>query len=292
MAKKTEKNKFKKKLVHNYRLVISSEDTWEEKFSLRLNRLNVFVVLSISSILLIAITTLIISFTPIREYIPGYESPELRKNAQNLIFKTDSLENIVKRNQAYIDNLALILSGEIDSIELGAPVERVDTIDNHKNDYHYANFANSKEDSIFRAEIEMEDRYNLFGKKKKSNFILVAPISGILSQKYDPKNKHFAVDVAVSKGTPVKAVADGTVIFSEWTSTTGNVLIIEHKNDLISVYKHCSSSTKAQGDFIESGEVIAVSGSSGELSTGPHLHFELWYNGFPVNPSDYINFEL
>jgi len=289
MVDKTEKSNLKNKLTHNYRLVINSEDTWEEKFSLRLNRLNVFVSFSLLSIFLILITIVLIAFTPLREYIPGYDSTSLRERSQNLIFRTDSLENVLRQNQLYINNLALILSGDIDTVELN----KIDsTILESNNKNKNIDFGASKEDSIFRSEIEMEDRYNISEKEDKSGFVLVAPISGNITYEYDAKNKHYAIDVAVEEGTPVKAVTDGTIIFSEWTSTTGNVIIIEHENHLISVYKHNASATVVQGDFVESGEVIATSGSTGELSTGPHLHFELWYKGYPVNPSDFINFEL
>lgn len=111
-----------------------------------------------------------------------------------------------------------------------------------------------------------------------------------MSAVFDPNETHFAVDIIVPKNTPVKATADGRVIFSSWTSDTGYVIIIDHGDELISVYKHNSSLTKTQGDFVKSREVIAVSGASGELSTGPHLHFELWYNGTPLNPSTFIDF--
>ena len=282
-------NKLKKKLTHNYRLVISSEDNWEEKFSMRLNRLNVFIVTGTLSIFLVVSTILLIALTPLKEYIPGYDPSKLRRESQNIIFKTDSLERILIKNQNYIDNLSLILSGKIDSDSINKiSIKKL----NSKTDLKDIDFAITKEDSIFRTEVEREDRFNVFGKKNKTNFILTSPISGNVTESYNAKNKHFATDIAAEEGTPVKAVADGTIIFSEWTSTTGNVIIIEHQNHLISVYKHNALSTKEQGDFVESGEVIATSGSTGELSSGPHLHFELWYNGYPVNPADFINFEL
>jgi len=282
-------NKLKKKLTHNYRLVISSEDNWEEKFSIRLNRLNVFIVTGTLSIFLVISTILLISLTPLKEYIPGYDPIKLRRESQSVIFKTDSLERIIVKNQNYIDNLSLIISGKIDSDSINK-IETRNTIS--KKDIKSINFAITKEDSIFRTEIEREDRFNIFGKKNKSIFVLTSPINGNITENYNAKDKHFAIDIAAEEGTPVKAVSDGTIIFSEWTSTTGNVIIIEHENHLISVYKHNALSTKEQGDFVESGEVIATSGSTGELSTGPHLHFELWYNGYPVNPTDFINFEL
>ena len=282
-------NKIKKKLTHNYRLVISSEENWEEKFSVRLNRLNVFIVTGTLSIFLVVSTILLIALTPLKEYIPGYDPTKLRRESQNIIFKTDSLESIINKNQNYIDNLSLILSGKIDSDS----IKKVSANKPYsKNDIKNIDFTITKEDSIFRTEIEREDRFNVFGKKNKTNFILISPISGSVTDSYNAKDKHFAIDIAAEEGTPVKAVADGTIIFSEWTSTTGNVIIIEHQNNLISVYKHNALSTKEQGDFVESGEVIATSGSTGELSSGPHLHFELWYNGYPVNPADFINFEL
>jgi murein DD-endopeptidase MepM/ murein hydrolase activator NlpD len=289
MAKK---DILKKKLVHKYRLVISSEENWEEKFSMRLNRLNVFVVVGTVSFFLIVVTILLIALTPLREYIPGYDSTELRRQAQTLIFKTDSLESVIDKNQKYIDNLSKILSGEIDETTIYKTNDTIYESNDIAINKANVDFSISKEDSIFRAEIEREDRFSIQGNKNKSNFMLIAPIRGNITQDFNAKYKHFAIDIAIEEGTPVKAVADGTVIFSEWTSTTGNVIIIEHNNNLISVYKHNAMSTKEQGDFVESGEVIASTGSTGELSSGPHLHFELWYKGYPVNPADFINFEL
>jgi murein DD-endopeptidase MepM/ murein hydrolase activator NlpD len=281
-------NKLKKKLTHDYRLVISSEDNWEQKFSIKLNRLNVFIAIGTISIFLIVSTITLIAFTPLKEYIPGYDPTKLRIESQQLIFKTDSLEKIINDNQLYIDNLSNILSGKIDADS----IKKINTKENLSSGSNEIDFAISKEDSIFRTEVEREDRFNVVSNSNNRNFILISPISGNITQTYNAETKHFAIDIATKEGTPVKAVADGTVIFSEWTSTTGNVIIIEHENQLISVYKHNALSTKEQGDFVESGEVIASAGSTGELSSGPHLHFELWYKGYPVNPTDFINFEL
>jgi len=288
MAKNT---KLSKKLTHNYRLVISSEDNWEEKFTMRLNRLNVFIVLSVVSIVLVFGTAILIALTPLKEYIPGYDPTKLRRESQNLIFKTDSLEQIILKNQNYIDNLSLILSGRIDTDSI-EKIKAVSTDSSENINSINTDFKITKEDSIFRLEVERKERFNIVDKNNKDIIVLSAPISGNISANYNIKTKHYAVDIAASEGTPVKAVASGTVIFTEWTSTTGNVIIIEHENNLISVYKHNALSTKEQGDFVECGEVIATSGSTGELSSGPHLHFELWYNGYPVNPIDFINFEL
>jgi murein DD-endopeptidase MepM/ murein hydrolase activator NlpD len=144
----------------------------------------------------------------------------------------------------------------------------------------------------FRLEIERADRYSIFDEAiRDTDVVFFAPVIGTLTDGYSPKSKHFAVDIAVESNTPVKSVADGTVIFAEWTATTGHVIIIEHNGGFISVYKHNTSLHKEQGDFVKSGEVIASAGNTGELSTGPHLHFELWSGGYPVNPTYYIDFE-
>lgn len=282
------KIKFRKKLVDKFVLTISSEDSMEEKFTIKLNRLNVFITIASLAIFLVASTTILISFTSIKEYIPGYDSSKLRRNAQELVFKTDSLEAIIGRNQKYIDNLSLLLSGKIDSAE----IEYSNTLPIDSTNISNIDFGISPEDSLFRSELEIEDRFSVYGKKDNSNFVLISPLKGEISSRFNPKEKHYAIDISVEEGTPVKAVADGVVIFSEWTASTGNVVIIEHENNLISVYKHNATVNVEQADFVESGEVIASSGSTGELSTGPHLHYELWLNGYPVDPSDYIDFEL
>ena len=125
----------------------------------------------------------------------------------------------------------------------------------------------------------------------KVNFVLFPPVNGTISESYNAKEKHFGIDVVVAKNTPVKATSDGTVIFSEWTAETGYVIIIEHSYGLISIYKHNASLTKSQGELVKSGEVIATAGNTGELTTGPHLHFELWSDGYPINPTNFIDFK-
>lgn len=290
MEKKTRKEKLKQKWASNYLLVIHSEDTWEEKFSFKINRPNAFIIFSLISIILVSITILIIALTPLREYIPGYGSSVMKRQARELIFKSDSIAEVLHRNQAYINNLSLILSGEIDSTEINHTDSTI--VESKINYVNNLDFSPTKEDSVFRSKVETEDRFNLLKNNRKDIFVLTSPISGKVTQHYSILEKHYAIDIAVENGTPVKAVAKGTVIFSEWTSTTGNVIIIEHENLLISVYKHNATTMVEQGDHVEEGEVIASSGSTGNFSTGPHLHFELWYNGRAVNPEDFINFEI
>lgn len=289
MVKRKKSNqKFAKKLLHKYRLVILNEDTFEERLSFRLTKLNVFVAVSLGAIILIAGTTVLIAFTGLREYIPGYSSSYLKRQATELAYKTDSLQNVLTINNRYYESIRKVLTGDLEP----AILNRDSLIKARQLDPSSFDLSASRADSLLRAEVIQEDKYNVLETAgEEMEFALFPPVKGSISEKYNLKSRHYAVDVVVAKNAPVKAVADGRVIFSEWSAATGHVLIIEHNYGLLSVYKHNSSLTKEQGDFVRYGEVIALAGSSGELSTGPHLHFELWKDGNPVNPTDYIDFE-
>ena len=289
MVKKGKKRKeIKRKLLHKYRLVILNESTFEEKISFKLSRLNVFVTGTLFIIGLIAFTTVLIAFTPLREYIPGYSSTKLKRQATELTYKTDSLVTVLNYTNKYLDNIRMVLKGDIESNQ----VSRDSLFEQFKLDPATIDLTPIKEDSLLRAQVALEDKYNLFERNSSStSLVLFSPVSGTVSQTYSAEKKHFAVDIVASRDTPVKAVANGTVIFAEWTADTGYVVILEHKDGLISVYKHNGSLNKAQGDIVRAGEVIASVGNTGELTTGPHLHFELWSNGSPVNPLDYIDFK-
>ncbi|RRJ94153.1 M23 family metallopeptidase [Flavobacterium macacae] len=287
-AKRQKREILKKKLLTKNRLVILNEETFDEIFSLKLNLLNVFIALTGGSIFLIAITTYIIAFTPLREYIPGYASSKLKREATELALKSDSLEKAIKVNNAYIESIKKVLAGDVevaqlnmDSIKAGQLLAE-DEVD----------FAPTKEDLKLREQVAQEDKYNLFNKAgAKVNLVLFSPVTGHITDKYDPKTKHFAVDIAVPKNTPIKSVANGTVIFADWTPTNGYVIIIRHGDGIISVYKHVDSVTKSQGDVVRTGEVVATAGSTGKESTGIHLHFELWKDGFAIDPTNFIDFE-
>ena len=284
---KKKKGKFKKKLTDKYRLVVLNESTFEERFAFRLSRLNVFVFGGLFSIILIIGTILLIAFTPIREYIPGYASTQLKRQVTKLTFESDSIKNRLAIIENYANALRPILTGEIirDSIDSIQDLVKREPIDERT-------LKATKLDSLFREKVDSKDRFPLSDElQNKAKIVFFAPISGTVSQSFNSENKHFAIDIVAKQGTPVKAVADGTVIFSEWTTETGYVIIMKHANDFISVYKHNGTLLKQQGDLVKSGEVIASVGSSGELTTGPHLHFELWSDGYAVNPTNYIDFK-
>lgn len=289
MSEKRLKRKLiKKKLFTKNRLVILNEDSFEEIFSLKLTLMNVFVVATIGAILIITTTTFIIAFTPLREYIPGYASDELKRNATVLALKSDSLTNAIKKNEAYIASIKKILTGDVDFAQRNKDSIYATKIENGD----VEEVQTSEADKKLRQEVAQEDKYNLFEKaQSKVSVVLFPPAKGSITEKFSSNKKHFAVDVALAKNTPIKATLNGTVIFADWTPSTGNVIIIRHNNGFISVYKHAASLTKSQGDVVRTGEAIALAGSTGQESTGVHLHFELWKDGYAIDPTQFIEFE-
>lgn len=287
MAQKEKRaKKIKRKLLHKYRLVILNEETFEERFSFKLNRLNVFVFSTLFALVLIAATTIIIAFTPLREYIPGYSSTKLKVKASQLAYKTDSLQKILDINEQYLASIKKVLTGNVKTVDFNK-----DSIIEVARTDPSVLIRTSRRDSMLRAKVAKEDKYNPLISPQTPDYSLFAPIKGTISEPYNSKTKHYAVDVVAPRDSPVKAVADGTVIFAEWTAATGYVIILKHNNNLISVYKHNATLTKGQGEIVKAGEVIATIGNTGELTTGPHLHFELWRDGFPVNPANFIDFD-
>jgi len=287
MAHKEKRGKkIKKKLLHKYRLVVLNEATFEERFSFKLNRLNVFVFSTLFAFFLIAITTLLIAFTPLREYIPGYSSTSLKKQAVSLRFKTDSLEQALSVNGQYIASIKKVLTGDVKTVDFN----RDSILEAARNDLEILDLAPSRKDSMLRDIVSQEDKYNPLIDNEEVNFVLFPPVKGSISEDYNSEKKHYAVDVVTTKDSPVKAAADGAVIFADWTTDSGHVMVLIHTNNLISIYKHNASLHKEQGELVKAGEVIATVGNSGELTTGPHLHFELWSDGYPINPTNFIDF--
>tara|TARA_B100000929_G_scaffold290843_1_gene286189 strand:+ start:1246 stop:2115 length:870 start_codon:yes stop_codon:yes gene_type:complete len=288
MAKnKKKRRKFTKKLLHKYRMVVLNEDTFEERFSFRLTKLNVFVAVGLSVIFLIAATTILIAFTPLREYIPGYSSADLKEKATNLAYTSDSLQKVIRLNDQYLNSIKNALTGELDLDQL----DRDSILNQPISDVEYEEINRIKADSLLREEVAQEDKYNILPTATDNiNFSLFPPVKGNISEAYSIEDKHYAVDIVTTRNSPIKSVADGRIIFAEWTAETGYVIIIEHSYGLLSVYKHNASLTKSQGDMVRGGEVVATAGNTGELTTGPHLHFELWNEGNPVDPSEYIDF--
>ena len=283
------------KLRNKYRLVILNEDSFEEKLSFKLSRLNVFVISGMLAIVLIFFTIYLIAFTGLREYIPGSSNASVQRNLYELQLKADSIETVLKSSNIYIDNMKMILNDEVPGTGF-SNAEPKDTTSQFN--YSNINISRSPEDSLLRLQYEQENRYLLnnqvesVGKSavslNKMNFF--TPIKGIVTNHFDASKQHFGVDLAAPRNEAVKAAYDGVVFFSEWTAETGNVLAIQHPANVITVYKHNSVLLRKQGAFVRAGETISIIGNSGELSTGPHLHFEIWINGTAVDPEKFMSF--
>ena len=277
-----------RKLFNKRRLVILNEDTFEETFSLKLNLMNVFVVGTIGAILIIFVTTYIIAFTPLREYIPGYASSKLKQEALEMAIKSDSLEKSVKINNAYIASIKKVLTGDLEYAKLNK--DSIKALDVSEIDV--SGLSPTEKEQELRDQVIKEDKYNVFeSSTPKVSFVLFPPAQGSILQKYNAGNKHLAVTIALTNNTPIKSVGAGTIIFSDWTPSSGYVVIVRHKDDILSVYKNAASVTKSQGNIVKSGEVIALAGNANNVqNSGATLHFELWKDGFPIDPTQFINF--
>ncbi len=286
MAGEKKKRLFKK-LKSKYRLVIMNDETLEEKASFNLRPLNVFVTTGLVIILLITITTFLIAFTGLREYIPGYADLQTQRRVFNLVQKSDSMEMQLRARDLYLNNIRNIVNGNIEeppAIKDSGKTNKYDTI--HK-------LYKSPEDAELRQLIETQDQYTLSDGSMRnsiSSFLFFPPVKGTVTNRFDPVKKHFGIDIVGDVNEPIKSTLDGTVIFSNFTSETGYVIGIQHSNNLFSIYKHNSALLKKAGDYVKAGEVVAIIGNSGEFTEGPHLHFELWFNGSAVNPQQFISF--
>ena len=288
MRKKQKNDAFLENLYKEYKVVISNDKTFEERLSFKATKAGVFLVGVIFTTALIALTVVLIFFTQLKEYVPGYSSLELLKSSKELSFKTDSIEKMIALNNQYYNSIKKVLIGELDTIAFN----KDSILSEINSDLFSSELSPSSEDSLLREYIEEEDMFNLTKNQLLiQNKILFQPVLGEVTQKFNYKENHFAIDIAVDTGTPVKAISDGRVVLSEWTMETGHVIIIDHGDMLLSVYKHNSSLVKKQNELVAAGEVIALSGNQGTLTTGPHLHFELWKNGAPIDPEQFFNFK-
>ena len=274
------------KLSERFHILLVNEKTLAKKklfsssaISLASSSLFVF-------LLLLSSAFMVIYITPLKEYFRGYTSIELRENAVENSMKLDSLESLYLTQSNYIKSLQDLLSGNISFEDLDKNTATLET-----NQIELQLVKTNTEDSLLRVLVDEEDKYNALEiEGERFTTVLFPPVKGELSSGFDYDNKHYGVDIAMPENSPVHSISEGIVVFAEWTSETGFVIIAEHLNGLTSIYKHNSSIVKSQGDRIQTGEIIAFTGNTGSLTTGPHLHFELWYQGEPVDPESYIEF--
>ncbi len=285
--KPTLRKRITKNLLSRYRLVILNEENYEEQFFFRLSILNLLIFSIFLFSFLITSTLLIVSYTPVKEFIPGYASNLMRKQAIINASRLDSLTISYNQSLNQLNSIKRVLTGDTEFEEFKEREFKLDT----ENIEVKLNSKKIKEDSLLRRVVEQQDKYNFSSKlNSDESSLFFSPVLGYISQKFDPTKKHFAIDVVAKENEPVKSIADGVVIFSEWSLNTGYVIILEHKHGYLSVYKHNESLNHTQGDIVQAGEIIGTVGNTGEYSTGHHLHFELWNDGYPLDPQDFINF--
>ena len=278
---------FWKRIRFKYKLSFINENTLEEVWSFRLSQLSVFISLGVFAFSLVAFTAFIIIMTPIRNYLPGYLDVEVRKEIVQNALRADSLERMIEIQNLYLKNVTGIISGtiELDSIREIDSLARVDA------DFE---IPRSPEEEEYVKNFEQEEKYNLTvlntNPLPMDGLFFYKPVNGVISSHYQADIHHFGVDIAAASKESVLATLDGTVMYAGYDPNQGNVIQLQHKNGFVSVYKHNELLLKEPGEQVVAGEAIALVGNTGKLSTGPHLHFELWYNGKPVNPEDFIVF--
>jgi murein DD-endopeptidase MepM/ murein hydrolase activator NlpD len=290
MEPKQEKKKLINRLKSKYRLVLLNASTYEERYSIQLTPLNVITSLGLMFFLVTVIVVLSIVLSPLKQYIPGYSDSETKIAAYNASFMADSLQQQMSLRQNYINNLRDILNGNIKA-------DSSNMIKSEPTKYKDLDFKASKEDSLLRIKVEENEKFNVTFDPNTSNknvgmagVFFFTPLRGTVTSSFNLRGNHLGIDIAGPKNEPIKAVLDGTVVFSSFTTDAGYVIHLQHANNLISVYKHNSVVLKKVGDTIKAGDSIAIIGNSGELTDGPHLHFELWQKGQAINPEDFIVF--
>ncbi|MEL6636471.1 MAG: M23 family metallopeptidase [Bacteroidota bacterium] len=287
--------KWMDKLRHHYRMVIMNDETFEEVSSYKLSLLNVYIMIS-SVVVLVALLIIgLIVFTPLKRYIPGYGDDRVHSELMEMNEGLQAMEEQLAAQKAYTDNFRRILVGNVET-EAEVGEEAIASPDSLQS------VARIEEDELLREETKLTEQIQarelseLDGSYRSREIPLeqlyfVPPVSGIISAVFEPEIRHFGTDVLAPKNTPVKSAMDGFVFFSDWTVETGLTIGVQHANDVITFYKHNSALLKKMGDYVKAGEALAIIGNSGMESDGPHLHFELWHRGQPVDPMLYLNFE-
>ena len=283
-----------KKLNRKYDFLLRHDESQKEILGFKLNLLNLILVIIGIALLLIIITTFIIAFTPLREYIPGYTDTNLNREVYELSLRADSIEKEMMKKDVYFENLKKIVEGydfaadsALASINIYEPLPKgvTDTITLKK----------SVQDSLLRAEYEAQSQYNLFGDDylppaKPSSLVknFFVPLTGTIIKGFNPDDGHFGVDIVTDGDQIINATLDGTVVFSTWSINNGYCIGIQHEDSYYSVYKHNATLLKKEGDYVKAGEAIAILGRSGEAEESEHLHFELWRSGIAINPAEYM----
>ena len=286
----SQKRTFSNWLTNRYLLIVRNEEDFSEKRTIIFNYARLILLLAFIFILSMTLSVLSVNTVLKQWFDPRYAEMEANRQVLNLTMMLDSLQHEVQVKNNYIQNVMYILEGQnLDSLSSSNKVLSTSTL----GDINLSP-ALSPLDSQFRAEYESSDlglvslNFNR-SEDELREIVFFTPLEGIVTNNFDPKEDHFGIDIVSQENEPIKALADGIVIMASWTLDGGYVLVIQHSGNLISIYKHNSELLKSVGNFVGSGEVVSIIGNTGELTSGPHLHFELWFKEQAVNPEDYVN---
>ena len=287
MSKERKRDKIKKLFQNPYRIVIFNDLNLHIIKQIRFDARTLVMALVFSVIFIIIGVTVLIAFTPLREYIPGYPTGKMRQMLIRNVLVVDSLDAEIQKRDRYFNNFRAMMAGETpsDTSIRKITVPKSDQVQFKKSDH----------DSLFRDEIAQEQinlglNSNDVGRGGVAGLLFFPPLNGIVTGRHDVSNGHFGVDIVGKLNSRISAALDGTVIFADWTIYTGYTIFIQHEQNLVTAYRHNAELLKIEGDKVRAGEAIAIMGNSGRETTGPHMHFEMWLNRVSINPEDYINF--
>ncbi len=285
-GKKSNRKRIGAFLRSKYRLILLNDTTFGEKFALRLSPATLIIGVAAITIVMTTLVISLVAFTPLREYIPGYGDVTERKQILQLNLKADSLEQILETRDQYLTSILNVMN---EKVETKSDKPKKDTTGRLAK----VNTNPSGNDLEFRSEYEKNKNNNIssvagFKPAGLAGLVFFTPVTGLVTTSFDLSEEHYGVDLVTRPDENIKSTLDGTIIFTGFSAGDGNILHIQHNNNLISIYKHCSVLLKTVGERVRAGEVISVVGNSGEKSNGPHLHFELWYNGTPINPQEFV----
>jgi len=285
-----QKKTLSNRLTTRYLIIVREEENFAEKMTVNVTYAKLILGGGAVFIVMAALSFLLVSTVLSRWADPRHQMMQTKRTLRSMSEQVDSLTQVTQSSHIYLTNLKNVMEGKVSVESFANSEEQAMPIKSDSIDLS----ASSPIDSMFRKEFEESDYEALVKrndtKEALQQFYFFAPLRGVVSDGFDVKKRHYGVDVVARRDEPIKAIADGTVLMSSWTQDSGNVIMVQHRNQLISFYKHNSMRTKAGGSFVKAGDILAIIGNSGEFTDGPHLHFELWYEGNPVNPEDFVHF--
>lgn len=278
------KTSWLERITESYRLVVYRADDFKEIRTHYVSLANLYVIIAVFFFVIVALVVSFIFFTPAKKLVPGYGDIEASEEFIQLVKEVDLLSERMEAQQTYIAALQTVIRSNEESLDPSSPAPQISQLP--LNQALLASNSNGLSTNRMTSRVADASIYlSLLDAR------VISPVNGIVSADFEPALKHFGIDILAPRNTPVRSIMDGFVFLSGWDLEDGYTIGIQHENNILSFYKHNSVLLKEKGTFVAAGEAVAVIGNTGTLSSGPHLHFELWHNGRPVNPKDFVNFE-